>query len=282
MWHLHKIPKLVHFYWGNDSLSFLRYLSVRTFQKFNPDWRIRFYYPKEKYRGERTWSTPEHPVKYQGPNYLEQLFALNIEPVELDFADLEVDSQIPETFKSDFLRWYLLTHMGGLWSDLDILYFRSIDELYLNAPASHTVDAVICLDENGWYNYHTIGFLLAAPGSRYYQFTLKESYACIDLSDYQSIGSSLLRLSFPTLAAIRSRFPELRVENLSLDVVYPLNDTQTPLIYHTGDLRYLTSRTIGLHWYAGHEASAPFENCLSETSYMNYQNIIAKLIRMVL
>jgi hypothetical protein len=282
MWYLQKIPKLAHFYWGNDTISFLRYLSVYTFKKFNPDWRIQFYYPREKYRGERTWSTPEHTVKYNGPNYLERLFALDLEPIELDLADLGIDSQIPETFKSDLLRWYLLTHIGGLWSDMDILYFRPIDNLYLNVPASQTVDAVVCLDENGWYNYHAIGFLLAAPGSRYYQFALKESYACMDLSKYQSIGSNLLRRNFPTLISIRSRFPELRVENSSLDVVYPLNDTQVPLIYHTADMHYLTPRTIGLHWYAGHQATHRFENCLTEATYADYQNIITNLIRRVL
>jgi hypothetical protein len=282
MWHLRKIPKLVHFYWGNDTISFLRYLSVYTFQKFNPDWRIQFYYPTEKYRGARTWSTPEHSGKFSGPNYLGRLLDLNIEKIELNFADLGIDSQIPETFKSDLLRWYLLTHVGGLWSDMDILYFRPVDSLDLNAPAAQEVDTVVCLDENGGYNYHTIGFLMSAPGSLYYQFALKESYCCMDLSKYQSIGGNLLRHNFPTMASIQSKFPGLRVENLSLDVVYPLNDTLVPLIYHTGYMHYLTHRTIGLHWYAGHPATREFEDCLTEQTYCNYQNIIANLIREVL
>ena len=67
MWQLQKIPKLAHFYWGNDTLSFLRYLSIYTFSKFNPDWRIQFYYPAQKYHGARTWGTPEHTGRFHGP-----------------------------------------------------------------------------------------------------------------------------------------------------------------------------------------------------------------------
>jgi hypothetical protein len=282
MWHLRKIPKLVHFYWGNDTLSFLRYLSIYSFQKFNPDWRIQFYYPAERYQGERTWNSPEHTGKFHGQNYLDRLENLNIEKIKLNFADLGIDNQIPETFKSDMLRWYLLTHVGGIWSDMDILYFRPVNCLYFNLPVYQETDTVICLCENDWYNYHPIGFLMSAPGSQYYQFVLKQSYACMDLTKYQSIGNNMLRQTFPTLAAFKSKFPALRVENLSLDVVYPLNDTQVPLIFHTEYMHYLTPRTIGLHWYAGHAATHEFENILTEQTYPNYQNIISNLIREVL
>ena len=59
MWHLTNIPKIVHFYWGNEKLSYLRYMSVYSFRKLNPDWKIKIHVPGALSMIAPTWGSNE-------------------------------------------------------------------------------------------------------------------------------------------------------------------------------------------------------------------------------
>ena len=67
--------------------------------------------------------------------------------------NLGFDESLPSVFKSDFLRWHVLSTIGGGWSDMDILYIKPITTLEL----TDNIDTVIC---HGEFN-HIIGFLLS-------------------------------------------------------------------------------------------------------------------------
>ena len=282
MWYLDKIPKIAHFYWGNDTISYTRYLTVVSFKKYNPDWCIRLYYPKIKYQGKKTWDTHEHSQKFSGTNYLARLFSMDIEKIEINFNNYGMDNYMPETFKADFLRWYLLSTCGGLWSDFDILYFRPIDNFYLNIPANKHLDTLICLHSNGTEVYHSIGFLLGSINNPYYRFVNSQTYGMLDKGNYQSIGSSILNHYFPKLLLVQQRFPALSFENINANVVYPINYTMVPYIFHTPYMHYLTEQSIGLHWFAGHPEASKFENIIDENTHPGYDNIISQLIRQVI
>jgi hypothetical protein len=278
MWHLRKIPQIAHFYWGNETLSFLRYLTIASFKKFNPDWQIKYYYPKYKYCGEKTWSTQEHNRKFTGVNYMDQLMKLDIEKIEIDFSRYGMNNWVPETFKADFLRWYLLYNHGGFWSDMDIIYFRPMNRLCSNTNAKQQVDTAICLREMGPDSFHSIGFLLSAPSNPFFLFIHGESYRRLDLGNYQSIGSQILNQHFPSLSTIQNRFPLLNIENIPMDVVYPWNDLDITKIYSTSSMQGISERTIGLHWYAGHPAAKEFENVIDDQNFFSYSNILGKVI----
>lgn len=281
MWYLDRIPKLAHFYWGNDTLSYLRYMAVFSFKKLNPDWKIKLYVPKYRYTGGKTWGTSEHSSPFCGLDYTGKLMALGLEKVEIDFSNFGIDNMIPETFKADFLRWYLLSTSGGLWSDFDIIYFQSLEAFYLNHPLYRALDTSICLQAESGGSYHSIGFLLSSVGNPYYRFISGQTYGMLDLGDYQSIGSRIPNLYFPSAIQIRDRFPGINLENISPDVVYPINYTMVPYIFHTPYMHYLTEQTIGLHWFAGHPESCKFENLLNDDSLVGYNNIISQVIRRV-
>ncbi|HOP74622.1 MAG TPA: hypothetical protein PLC07_06150 [Bacillota bacterium] len=279
MWHLSNIPKIAHFYWGNDTISFLRYLTIYSFKKYNPDWEIRLYYPKVKYRGSKTWHTGEHASRYNGPNYMNHLLNLGVNRIEYDFSVHGLANEIPESFKADFLRWYLLGTVGGLWSDMDIVYFRPVDHLYLNQEANSALTTIVCLHEASPENYHSIGFLMSSPNNPYYKFITSQTYGMLNLTDYQSIGSRIPNLYFPKFSMIADRFPGLTVANLAPDVVYPIDFTMVPYIFHTPYMHYLTERSIGLHWFAGHPEALHFENLINDDSHVGYNSIIAQLVR---
>lgn len=282
MWYLTNIPKIAHFYWGNDTISYLRYLTVYSFKKFNPDWEVRLYQPVIKYQGGKTWGSPEHSAKYNGLNYLANLLNLDVKKVEVDFTNYGMSNQMPESFKADFLRWYLLATVGGLWSDMDIIYYRPISELYLNHPSNQPLNTLVCMQENTFDNYHAIGFLLGSAANPYYKFINSKTYSMLNLGDYQSIGSKIPNYYFGTLPRIRERFPYLAVGNLSLDVVYPINYTMVPYIFNTPYIHYLKEITMGLHWFAGHPEALIFENLINHDSHLGYNNVVAQVVRMVI
>jgi hypothetical protein len=283
MWRLERIPKTAHFYWGNDRISFLRYLSVYSFKKFNPDWIIKLYYPKVRYQGENTWYTTEHSRRYTGVNYIDRLFGLNIEKLEVDFHDYGVDNEIPETFKADLLRWRLLATAGGLWSDFDIIYFRPVELIYLNDVAHRQLDTTVCLHGDGAaVNYHSIGFLLSSANNPFYRFIADQSPEMLNKRVYQSGGSAILNRHFPSMEMIKAAFNGINPANLASDVVYPVNYVRTPDIFHAAAPDCLTERSIGLHWFAGHPEAGIFENLIDEETQIGYDNLIARIIRQVI
>lgn len=282
-WYLEKIPKILHLYWGNDSLSFLRYLTVYSFRKFNPGWQIRYYYPKIKYRGEKTWHTPEHSTGFKGDSYLERLLAMEIEKIEVDLNELGVENRMPESFKADFLRWHLLATAGGLWSDFDIIYFKPMESLYLNSEANKQIDTLVCLDDNRLdYYKHSIGFLMASADNNFYQFISNQAKQNLDLKNYQSSGSNVLNTYFPNMLTLKNSFPKLKIANLKMETVYPINDRLIPRLYRTEDLTSITGDTIGIHWYAGHPEAGHCENLMTENNYQDHPNVISGIINMII
>lgn len=279
-WRLRKIPKTAHFYWGNDTLSFLRYIAVYSFRKLNPDWKIKLHYPRVKYLGDKTWATRERYGRFRGKNYLEELLALDIEKAEVDFGELGFNTQVPENYKADFLRWHILSTEGGLWSDIDIIYFKPMVKLYFNTEAHKDTDTVVCINE---HRNNSVGFMLTAPGNELCGYVHRQSFANLNLKDYQSMGPIILDNSFPSVDSIEEAFPSLNVHNIKMEVVYPVHDNPprdrwAASMYHSDDMSAIAGDTIGLHWYAGHPDAGEWENKLTESNFHKFNNTLTRVI----
>jgi hypothetical protein len=281
MWYFFKIAKIAHFYWSKDPLSFLRHLTVYSFIKYNPDWKVKIYYPVEKYRGENTWNTWEQNQKYRGRDYFKDLLRLPVEKVPVDMRQLGVDNQIPEVFKSDILRWHLLSTEGGLWSDMDILYFRPMDSLYMNNDFHKYLDIIICLIPE--LKRHSIGFLLGGTDSAFFRLILEQAKAGLNLSGYQSAGSDIMDL-YPSIDAIMKAVPGINIGNLTTQVVYPVNGFHHDVgaIFKANISEYLNEHTIGLHWYGGHPDARTFENKVNEANYGCFNNLVSNIIARIM
>jgi len=106
---LSNIPKVMHFYWGKSNMSYLQYMTIISFNKFNSDWEIIIHEPKKRF-DEITWNTDEQKIKYEGKDYYEQLKQLSfVKFKEVDFNEIGFKEDVPDIFKSDYLRWYLLS-----------------------------------------------------------------------------------------------------------------------------------------------------------------------------
>jgi hypothetical protein len=246
-WNL-SVPKIFHVYWGGGVLPYLRYLTVKSFQKLNSDWKIILWIPKIHTK-ENTWNSHELEYPVNCKDYYSELLKLdNVH--EVDFEDMGFKNTASEAHKSDFLRMYLLYTVGGIWSDTDIIYFKPITTLEFNIPENSDKETFVCICHYG----HSVGFIMSAKGSVFYKKMSEVSGASYNPNDYQCLGSTMFNKYFPTLATIEKISPAI---NMKMDVVYS-HDADHIKELLTNRRPNFTDNSIGCHWYAGHKQWGAF------------------------
>jgi len=278
MWHLKHIPKHIHFYWGGQHLSYLRALSIQTFQRLNPDWRITLHVPRIISSARPAWDTFQQKNICVTKDYRDMLSGIRVQVH--DFEDYDFNNHAHEVHKSDFLRWLLLATQGGVWSDIDILYCRGMDALADNQPDNADTDTVLCPLKPP--NKHTVGFLMSSAGNDFCSWMHKTSRACYDPTVYQCMGSNILNQNFADLASFHYQF-EHKFLFLDPRSVYCVTSKEIEQFYQPIDqtLQKKIGRpgVIGLHWFAGHPASQAFETVLAPDNIDQHNNLITHALK---
>ncbi len=272
-WLLHKIPKIANFYWGGTTLPYARYASIFSFQKFNTDWEIRFFYPTQL-SSTTSWKTFEQKYELEVTDYFPKLKKLGITMVPINFNNIGIDNSISEVHKSDFLRWWILSTIGGLWSDMDIIYYKSMTNILFNKEEFKNIDTGVSICEYG----HSIGFMLASANNHYYSYMWNKSKSAWNAHNYQCIGSVLSNNCFPTLKSIKDFFSYLNPINIPTETVYAYNANHIKEIYETSDMSKFTPSSIGLHWYAGHLLAGEFLN-KTNGGLIPHNSVIGKVLK---
>lgn len=134
------------FYWGGSSLSWMRYMSIYSFRKLNPDWEV-ILYVSNNTTWRKTWNgQPDQDYyQYKRKNYIDKLKDINvkIEPVEFPKEiKPNIQGDISPIHESCLFRYYQLYTNGGFYSDTDVLYFKPINDLYDHIQ-QHGYDTII-------------------------------------------------------------------------------------------------------------------------------------------
>jgi len=276
-WNLTQIPKIAHFYWHGEMLSWLRYLTLETFQRQNPDWELRFYTPKIEHQGESNWE--EHSKERTGvigKNYLEEAKQLpNTTWIELTFND-----NMPDVYRSDLLRLKLLGEDGGLWLDMDVISFRPMTEGIFNQPEIDTV-----LSYSLTRNHYSIGFLMGSVKNPFYKFLYNKGieskprkyFSSTECVDRQKYGIILWDSYFKNLKEIEEYFTDLKIFNIEFSTCYPY-------LYNNMDYILkidapINDDIIAIHWYAGHPLTRNWEILLTPENYLNYNTTLCNCIK---
>ena len=289
-WHLTKIPKIAHFYWGNEKLPYLRYLTIYSFHKYNPDWEIRIYVPNKKYAG-RYMDCIKQSFRFSGQDYYPNLRKLPVKIIEIDFDFIGIDKLATdelakrylsrqEVYRSDFLRWHLLSTEGGLWSDMDIIYFKSMTKLEINKESNKETNTVISLHPK--YK-HSVGFMLSGINNPYFKSIFQFAKNNFNPKAYQSIGVDLLNVKFPNVEAIERQFPSLKgtTKDMPIKSIYAYDGTCIASIYKSSNMSRYNDNSIGLHWYAGYTLAEKYINEVTHLNYDKYRNVLAQTIKKV-
>ncbi len=264
------VPKLCHIYWGGNELNYLRYLSVVTFMKYNPDWQVVVHYPVKSFKG-KSWGA-EHGYLPLNPklckDYFPKLMDLPIIKNPINFTELGFGWNMSEVHKADYVRINVLYLYGGLWTDLDVLYFKPVTELKVNIPQNKDKEIYVCISpEYG----HSTGFNMALPGSGFLSELMKhfdEEYN----GKYQCWGPDMFNKYFNTLDKIPNSV------NIGMEAVYAHDCFHVTELLSTNKPRFIEG-SVGCHWYAGHSMWGEFFNRTHGGEINLPDNIIGNLIR---
>ena len=262
-WKLKKIPKILHLYWGcNKKLSFMRYMTAYSFSKFNPDWKIVIYKPTITNKDE-VWLTGEQKNNcFTGIDYFDLLHDINNVTIkEFDFSKIGISNNLPEVYKSDIFRLYILTTIGGVWSDFDILYLKPITDTHINTDEYVDKNEFVCYQ----HHYNSVGFLISKINSEVYKelFEIVKKISHNKQNDnYQIMG----RYAFDNY--FNGNYD--KVGNISYETVYPIDPDNINNLF---DKLTLNKNTVGIHWFAGAERTSEFENKITHDNINEYKDI---------
>jgi len=276
---MRNIPKVAYFYWGGKVLPYLRYMSLYSFKKYNPEWTIKLYVPI-KLTIHTSWNTCENKEELNTKDYIDKLSDIKgIDIIPFDMESIGYSNDLPEVIKSDIVRLYVLHTYGGLWSDSDILFFKPINHVFKDDDSL----AYFCyrrggptqegIESNG-PEYHSIGFLMGAKDNPYFQLLYEKVKDYLNVNEYQSAGSPF----YKDVININSS----QIYNIPIDVVYPSRSPQ--LMFSTSAHRMkkqLIPITIGYHWYCGFPECGHYQNIYTEHTYKKYDNVITHLLKII-
>ena len=282
MWHLTRIPKTAHFYWGGTKLSYLRFLSVKSFQRYNPDWAIKIHVPAFLSNASPAWDTFQQKNINITHDYFDKLTDIKgVTIVKHDFSDYNFDNNAHEVHKSDFLRWHLLSEHGGLWSDIDILYTASMSWLAENTDSNHEIDTALCPLKPP--HKHTVGFMLSSQNNNFFQYIGELARTAYNPATYQCMGSDLINQRFKTFNSFAETFTNHNFIFLNKNCVYPLTSKNIDYFYRDVNIDVCKEinhkNVVGYHWFAGHPLSQEFENKFDKNNLDNYNNILVAILK---
>jgi len=276
------IPKVAFLYWGAPVVPYLRYMCFKSFLQYNPDWKVVLYVPTQL-TTKQTWTTWENKEGFDGvKDYSDRLESLGVKIAPFDMESIGFSNDLSEVIKSDIIRLYLLSTVGGLWSDSDILFFR---------PLTHTLkqtnhQAYFCWRRGGPTQFgsdpkfHAIGFLAGAPGNKYYRMLFDGVKQNLDTTQYQSAGSTF----YKTLLNDAHFDKDPNLFNFDNNMVYPTRAANHICVEPAGRFMAEVVRNpvvIGIHWYGGAISAGQYQREVTEENYHKFDNIVSWLIHRV-
>lgn len=261
---LKNIPKTLHLYWGkNNPLTFLQYLTVVTFREHNPNWKIKVYYPV-KTKNDISWTNNEQKVKIISKDYFDELNDFHVEKIEIDFNKIGFSNNYPEVIKSDFFRYYILYEEGGLWSDFDIIYLKSISNIDFNLFSSYNDTSNSSFIIHNSRNNYSIGFIGSSAKNKIIRLLYENCVKHLNIKYYQSIGYVYIKKMIGTPLECSKRYTDVNLIILPEYFYLPVHFSNINIFFDKNKSIPININTFGIHWYNGHHLSRNFQNELDK------------------
>lgn len=276
------LPKTVYFYWGSEKMSFLRFMSFKSFRHHHPDWRMVLVrrqepLPRKSYR----WSESQDFMYRRLRDYSGRLATLDIEVEALESEYPEIAARgLSDVHTSDLLSWFILARKGGVVSDTDIIYTATFDyERFMD-----TEFGMVCFENLPKAGYMPVSFMISQPNEiheRIYQQALES----IDDQVYESAGTPAIERAVGSFEEIVRAFPRTKVVRLPSRIVFPFSEAHPFESYRAmafeQDLT-LHPDTIGIHWYAGAPGHQKINRAYRERSYEKFHCTVSRAIQVAL
>jgi len=236
------IPKIAYFFWGDGTpFSFLRLLTLRSFRKFHPGWKM-VLYKSEKQEGFRTWSTRDRQDFMSKDDVSD--FSSEWDGLGIEIRSYSNGKRVAPNFVSDFFRWDVLRG-GGWYLDVDQIVCRPFDDL-------GGYDFVY-----GCRSMPYVGVLGASKESLLPEIAFSEIDTHFDANDYCCIGPQFfiyLNERCSKFVDQKSKEKVYRTEN---EAFYPISSSDDVVRIHSGEFQ-IPDTSYAVHWFGGHPESQKF------------------------
>ena len=254
------IPKELHLYWDGSPMSKLQMLTVVSFHRHNPDWKINVYMAAQVYKGRAKY-IPD----YTGKDYFLELKGLNYVIIEvIDLDTYGIGHNLHGILRSDIFRYHILYNIGGVWSDFDVIWLKPMEhfrniEYHGNIPIEEVTDVVSFI--NGTGGGHSIGIMIHAKNTAYMKSILEAVKDVKPPHKHESFGSVMLSRHGPTLDSLAKYG---NVIGTRFETYYPYNihppNVTIQKLYSGVDLSPINDNVICVHWYNGRKESKNYVN----------------------
>jgi hypothetical protein len=264
------IPKRMAFFWVGR-MSWLRWLTLSSFVRFNPDWEVVLYTADGGFVGSKHWkSDNDDDSSYEGPDYWEHI------PKQVIIKKFVPPSVMSAAQMCDLFQWWYLGTEGGFYADMDILWLRPFDETYKTCLSSN---AVFCLEGT----ILAIGLVGSTPNCPLFK-AIYNGAEIESNADYQHYGTNLLYRVFEIdsgrqphpgkrfLHLARRIYPNLQIEEIPQNTVYPFIWDEAHKIFERK--LPVPNSSVGIHWFGGGPISNKWNRLLTEDSWTNYDNTL--------
>lgn len=276
-WKLTSIPKEAHFYWGSSSMPFLRAMTIVSFAKHNPDWSINLYIPSAvNNKGSNGYNIEASSLSIDD-SIAEVISIPNCTIWKTDCL-LEKSANMTEVQKSDLIRWALLSHVGGAWFDMDILFLNPIGSIYFNTAENSSTDTVVCFDHRhgGEMLY---GALFSSVNNRFFLDLFSRCVLNDDLHNHFSLGARMIKNLGITASTINDLYRGLSIVSMNLDSFYLKSYKEMRTVHEQNCFHeYLNRQCIGIHWFGGLTMSAESIRRITKQNYDDFDDTLCKAI----
>lgn len=271
--------KTISFFWGNEKMSFLRYMTLWSFRKLNPDWEMRLYICKQQ-RTTKYWT--EHNEQdfftYKGKDYTSVLSLIpNLQVLNWEIKEKKLYNLGP-SHKSNFFKWELMCNESGVYADMDIVFVKPIDDWF-----NYVCDSDVGI---GYSTYFSIGLLSSSGNNNnFYRTVYDNAVKHTNQQSYQSAGvDAIYRLLGHQPGhwnRIIQQFPSVNFTKYDMDYVAYYDSMQVNDIVVNKHTNF-PANTFGIHWYAGHPDAQRLNNLLTDCNYKDYHNTLTHFIGQIL
>jgi len=266
------ISKVMNFFWSGDSMTFMRYMTLYSLRKLNPDFRIVLWSPCYPCQG-KTWVSSEVDDEgYCGENYLSKIGSLKIERRVWS----PMFERLSHSQASDLFQWQLLSTIGGLYCDMDVLWLKPLESVNKQFWAS---DVLYCSENNG--QMFAIGFFGASPRCKMVQDIYSSAIRNYEPERYESAGISAVYRSTSggnsapaVIDHYRRKYPGMSISRFPDVFIYPFDCHNYPRIFT--DSVNVSDKCLGIHWFGGGPISQKWNQLLTDKNYKDYDNTFTR------
>ena len=274
------IPRCMNFFW-TGRLSWLRWLTLTTFIKYNPDWRVYLYKPDVPTIPKHWSMDTDDDWEYQGADYTDRI------PPQVHQCTYSIPGSMASAQMCDWFQWHLLAEEGGFFADMDIIWTAPLDPVWKTVRHK---SAVFCLESG----VMAIGLVAALPQCQLFQ-ELATSLPTGANRDYQHYGTSMVyrfagirspikpasKPGDEALKRLRRHYKgNVDIGELPSETVYPLEWNQVDEVWK-GQLP-VDPKSVGIHWFGGSELSHYWNYLLAEDTWRNHRNTLTNYLEQAL